>query len=42
MNIPCTIIGVKDTFSTHGTQKELRKTEGIDAGSIVETVLSLT
>ena len=38
MNIPCTILGVRDTFSTHGTQKELRKIEGIDADSIVEAV----
>ncbi|MBO4699551.1 1-deoxy-D-xylulose-5-phosphate synthase [bacterium] len=38
MNTPCTILGVRDTFSTHGTQKELRKIEGIDSDSIVEAV----
>ncbi len=38
MNIPCTILGVKDTFSTHGTQNELRRIEGIDAESIAEAV----
>ncbi len=41
MNIPCTVLGVKDTFSTHGTQKELRKIEGIDAESIVEAVAEI-
>ena len=37
----CTILGVKDTFSTHGTQKELRKAEGIDADSIFEAVTEI-
>ncbi|MBP5406312.1 1-deoxy-D-xylulose-5-phosphate synthase [bacterium] len=41
MDTKCTILGVKDTFSTHGTQRELRKAEGIDAGSIAGAVLLL-
>ena len=41
METKCTILGVKDTFSTHGTQKELRKAEGIDADSIVEAVTEI-
>ena len=41
MNIPCTILGVKDNFSTHGTQKELRRIEGIDAESIVEAAAEI-
>jgi len=39
METKCTILGIKDSFSTHGTQKELRRIEGIDAESIVKTVL---
>ena len=38
MDTKCTILGVRDSFSTHGTQAELRKAEGIDAESIVEAV----
>ena len=38
MNTGCTILGVRDSFSTHGTQAELRKAEGIDAESIAEAV----
>ena len=40
METKCTILGVRDTFSTHGTQKELRINEGIDADSIVREVLN--
>ena len=38
MSAGCRILGVQDSFSTHGTQKELRKAEGIDTGSIIEAV----
>jgi 1-deoxy-D-xylulose-5-phosphate synthase len=41
METKCTILGIKDSFSTHGTQKELRRIERIDAESIVKTVLGL-
>lgn len=40
MALNCTILGVRDSFSTHGTQAELRKAEGIDAESIAEAVTS--
>ena len=38
METKCTILGVRDNFSTHGTQAELRKAEGIDAESIAAAV----
>ncbi|HDT11345.1 MAG TPA: 1-deoxy-D-xylulose-5-phosphate synthase [bacterium] len=38
MDIKCSIIGVKDTFSTHGTQKELRKKEGLTPENIQKKV----
>ena len=38
INTGCRILGIKDSFSTHGTQKELRKAEGIDTESIIEAV----
>ena len=41
METKCTILGIKDSFSTHGTQKELRRIEGIDSESIVKTVLDI-
>lgn len=41
MNVKCRMIGVNDTFSTHGTQKELRKLEGLTAENIVKAVESL-
>ena len=41
MNTGCTILGVQDAFSTHGTQKELRKAEGIDADRIVEVITEI-
>ena len=37
----CTILGVKDSFSTHGRQTELRTAEGIDAESIAGAVKNL-
>ncbi|HRZ79690.1 MAG TPA: transketolase C-terminal domain-containing protein, partial [bacterium] len=41
MTVKCRMIGVNDTFSTHGTQKELRKLEGLTAENIVKAVESL-
>lgn len=41
METKCTILGVRDNFSTHGTQAELRKAEGIDTESIAEAVKDL-
>lgn len=38
INTTCTVLGVRDSFSTHGTQAELRKAEGIDADSIADAV----
>ena len=38
METKCMILGVRDNFSTHGTQAELRKAEGIDAESIAAAV----
>ena len=38
METKCTVLGVRDTFSTHGSLTELRKMEGIDADSIVKAV----
>ena len=39
VDMHCTILGIKDTFSTHGTQKELRKAEKIDSESIFDAVI---
>ncbi len=39
MDVKCRLIGVNDTFSTHGTQAELRKKEGLTEENIVKTVL---
>jgi len=39
MDVKCRLIGVNDTFSTHGTQDELRKKEGLTEENIVKTVL---
>ena len=41
MNTGCAILGIQDGFSTHGTQKELRKAEGIDADRIVEVITEI-
>lgn len=41
MDVKCRLIGVNDTFSTHGTQKELRNIEGLTEENIVKTVESL-
>ena len=41
METKCLILGVRDNFSTHGTQAELRKAEGIDTESIAEAVKDL-
>lgn len=38
MTVKCRIIGVNDTFSTHGTQKELRDLEGLTAENIMKAV----
>jgi len=38
MDVKCRLIGVNDTFSTHGTQHELRKKEGLTSTKIVSTV----
>ena len=40
MDVKCRLIGINDTFSTHGTQKELRKLEGLTAENIVKAVES--
>lgn len=39
MDVKCRIIGINDTFSTHGTQDELRKLEGLTSGKIVNAVM---
>lgn len=38
LDVKCRLIGVDDTFSTHGTQHELRKKEGLTSANIVSTV----
>lgn len=38
MTVKCRLIGVNDTFSTHGTQKELRDLEGLTAENIIKVV----
>ncbi|HQN74214.1 MAG TPA: 1-deoxy-D-xylulose-5-phosphate synthase [bacterium] len=42
MDVKCRIIGVNDSFSTHGTQNELKKLEGLTVENIVKAVTSLT
>jgi len=39
LDVKCRIIGINDTFSTHGTQNELKKLEGLTVENIVKAVL---
>ena len=41
MHVKCRIIGITDTFSTHGSQQELRNKEGLTLTNIVSTVKSM-
>lgn len=41
MTVNCRLIGINDTFSTHGTQKELRKIEGLTTENIIKEVEGL-
>ncbi|MGI6395197.1 MAG: 1-deoxy-D-xylulose-5-phosphate synthase [bacterium] len=41
INIKCKIIGINDTFSTHGTQDELKNLEGLTVENIVSRVSAL-
>ena len=41
IDVKTRLIGIKDTFSTHGSQKELRKKEGLTSAKIVSTVKSM-
>ncbi len=41
LDVKCRLIGINDTFSTHGTQEQLRKKEGLTVENIVKTVNKL-
>ena len=41
MDVKTRIIGINDTFSTHGAQDELRKKEGLTSAKLVSTVKSM-
>jgi 1-deoxy-D-xylulose-5-phosphate synthase len=41
MDVKCRLIGINDTFSTHGTQSELREKEGLSVENISKTVMKL-
>jgi 1-deoxy-D-xylulose-5-phosphate synthase len=41
LDVKCRLIGVNDTFSTHGTQDELRKKEGLTSAKLVSAVKSM-
>jgi len=38
LDVKCRLIGVEDTFSTHGAQDKLRKKEGLTSAKVVSTV----
>ena len=41
MDVKTRIIGINDTFSTHGAQDELRKKEGLTSAKLVSTVKTM-